>query len=226
MSEAIVKFENVSKSYGNRLIVKNLRFSIKKGEFVTVMGRSGSGKTTVLKMINGLIKADSGGIYVYGQDISKCALVPLRRRIGYAVQETALFPHMDAYRNIAYVPHISGWKERDVKARVEELADLMNLPASVLKRYPDELSGGEKQRVGIARALAARPDMMLMDEPFGALDGETRNAVQDELLKIWRRYGTTIFFITHDENEALKLGSRIMEMDKGALKERTERHDG
>lgn len=217
MTEPVIIFENVTKNYCGKPIVDGLSISVSSGEFVTVLGPSGSGKTTALKMINGLVKPDSGHVITFGENVAECDIVELRRRIGYVVQETALFPHMDVLHNIAYVPNIIGWPKNKAKARAEELIELVNLDKSLLKRYPDGLSGGEKQRVGIARALAAGPEIMLMDEPFGALDNATRTSLQDELVKIKDKYNMTVFFITHDVSEAEKLGSRILIMENGRL---------
>lgn len=217
MREPVIIFENVTKNYCGKPIVDGLSISVSPGEFVTVQGPSGSGKTTALKMINGLIKPDSGHVITFGKNVAECDIVELRRRIGYVVQETALFPHMDVLHNIAYVPNIIGWPKHKAKARAEELIELVNLDKSLLKRYPDGLSGGEKQRVGIARALAAGPEIMLMDEPFGALDNATRTSLQDELVKIKEKCNMTVFFITHDVSEAEKLGSRILIMENGRL---------
>lgn len=215
-----IRFEEVTKYYGEKKIVDDVSLSIDKGELVTVLGPSGSGKTTMLKMINGIVQPDSGSIYVYDQDVTKCDIVNLRRRIGYVVQETVLFPHLDIYHNISYVPSLIGISKSKIKKRVRDLVDMLQLDKSMLKRYCDELSGGEKQRIGIARALAASPEIMLMDEPFGALDPETRAILQDELLRIWKELHMTIFFITHDVSEAEKLGSRILVMNEGVLEDK------
>ncbi len=215
-----IRFEEVTKYYGEKKIVDNVSLSIDKGELVTVLGPSGSGKTTMLKMINGIVQPDNGSIYVYDQDVAKCDIVNLRRRIGYVVQETVLFPHLDIYHNISYVPNLIGISKSKTKRRVRDLVDMLQLDKSMLKRYCDELSGGEKQRIGIARALAASPEIMLMDEPFGALDPETRAILQDELLRIWKELHMTIFFITHDVSEAEKLGSRILVMNEGVLEDK------
>ena len=215
-----IRFEKVTKYYGEKKIVDDVSLSIDKGELVTVLGPSGSGKTTMLKMINGIVQPDNGSIYVYDQDVSKCDIVNLRRRIGYVVQETVLFPHLDIYHNISYVPSLIGISKSKTKRRVRDLVDMLQLDKSMLKRYCDELSGGEKQRIGIARALAASPEIMLMDEPFGALDPETREILQDELLRIWKELNMTIFFITHDVSEAEKLGSRILVMNDGVLEDK------
>jgi len=217
-----IQFNNITKYYGDNLIIDNLSLSIDDGELITILGQSGSGKTTLLKMINGLIKPDSGTIHVYDKDVSTCDIVKLRRKIGYVVQETVLFPHMDIYHNMGYVLSLLGWSKSKIKKRVKDLVNIVNLDNSMLKRYPLELSGGERQRVGIARALAASPKVMIMDEPFGALDSETREILQDELLQIWKKYSVTIFFITHDIQEATKLGSRVVVMNNGVLEDKVD----
>ena len=215
-----IRFEHVNKSYGEREILKDFNLEIRKGEFLTIIGSSGSGKTTVLKLINGLITPTSGTIYVEGKDISKENQTLLRRNIGYVIQGIGLFPHMTIRKNIAYVPSLLNHrnKERTRKA-VERLIDVVGLDQEMLDRYPAELSGGQRQRVGIARALAANPDILLMDEPFGAVDEITRKMLQSEIIRIHEQLGVTIVFITHDIKEALKLGTRIMVMNKGHVEQ-------
>ena len=210
-----IRFEHVNKSYGNREILKDFNLEIRKGEFLTIIGSSGSGKTTVLKLINGLISPTFGIIYVDGKDISKENQTLLRRNIGYVIQGIGLFPHMTIRKNIAYVPSLLNHrnKERTRKA-VERLIDVVGLDRDMLDRYPAELSGGQRQRVGIARALAANPDILLMDEPFGAVDEITRKMLQSEIIRIHEQLGVTIVFITHDIKEALKLGTPVMVMNK------------
>lgn len=213
-----VKFENVYKSYGDNDLIKNLNFCIKKGEFVTLIGSSGSGKTTILKMINGLIPIDSGDIYINGKNIKNENMIKLRRSIGYSIQGAGLFPHMTVEENIAYVPNLEGKKNnKDIKKTVKKWMEIVGLEEDLLFRYSDELSGGQQQRVGIARSLAANPEILLMDEPFGAVDEITRKQLQDEIKKIHKETKITIVFITHDIREALKLGTKIMIIKNGNL---------
>ena len=183
-----------------------------------VIGRSGCGKTTMLRMINGLQKPDSGKVYAAGEDVGEADLIRLRRKIGYVIQNKGLFPHMTVEKNIIYVPVISGQKDkRQNRKLAEELIGLVGLEREMLDRYPEELSGGQQQRVGIARALASRPKLLLMDEPFGALDEITKRAMQNELLALQKKLGMTVVFITHDIREAMKLGDRVLVMEQGKI---------
>ncbi len=200
-------------------MLDNFSLDIKKGEFVAVIGSSGSGKTTALKLINGLLHPDSGSVFVNGVDNSTVDQNILRRRIGYAIQGVGLFPHMTVEDNIAYVPKLLKMHKDEIAERINELLQIIRLPSDIVDRYPGELSGGQKQRVGIARALAAKPDILLMDEPFGAVDEITRKALQDEMIDIWKNTGVTVFFITHDINEALRLGSMVLVLDKGNIQQ-------
>ncbi|MFD2118080.1 betaine/proline/choline family ABC transporter ATP-binding protein [Paenibacillus yanchengensis] len=215
----MLKFENVSKVYNNGFqAVKSVNLEILKGEFVVLIGPSGSGKTTTMKMINRLAPHTSGTIFVDGKDIRSLNLVELRRNIGYVIQQAGLFPHYTIEKNIAVVPKLKGWNASKVKQRVHELLKLVGLdPEVYANRYPKQLSGGQQQRVGVARALAADPDIILMDEPFGALDPITREQLQAELIKLQRKLKKTIVFVTHDMDEALKLGDRIAIMKDGEL---------
>ncbi|MFQ9993918.1 MAG: ATP-binding cassette domain-containing protein, partial [[Ruminococcus] torques] len=191
---------------------------VEEGEFLTVIGRSGCGKTTMLRMINGLQKPDSGKVYAAGEDVGEADLIRLRRKIGYVIQNKGLFPHMTVEKNIIYVPVISGQKDkRQNRKLAEELIGLVGLEREMLDRYPEELSGGQQQRVGIARALASRPKLLLMDEPFGALDEITKRAMQNELLALQKKLGMTVVFITHDIREAMKLGDRVLVMEQGKI---------
>lgn len=216
---AIIEFNHVTKSYGDKVVVDNLNFSINKGEFITILGTSGSGKTTTLKMINRLIEPSSGNILFNGKPISNQDEINLRRHIGYVVQQIGLFPHQTVEENIATVPKLLGWKKEKIEERVEELLRLVKLPYDqYAKCYPDELSGGQQQRVGVARALAANPNVTLFDEPFGAIDAITRNELQEQLLTIHEQFpNKTFIFITHDIYEAFKLGTRVMIMDEGKI---------
>ncbi|MBW6409643.1 ATP-binding cassette domain-containing protein [Clostridium weizhouense] len=215
-NQQIIKLEDISKGYGNNLILNDFNLSINKGEFLTIIGSSGCGKTTVLKLINGLLKPDRGRVYVNGEDISKINQILLRRSIGYVIQGVGLFPHMNIRKNISYVPNLIKKDDKSaILSKVKNLMKIVGLTEEMLERYPSELSGGQRQRVGIARALAASPDILLMDEPFGAVDEITRKLLQEEILRIYNELNVTIVFITHDIKEALKLGTRVLVMDKG-----------
>lgn len=218
MNDPIIQFVDVTKAYDDEAILERFSLDIGRGEFLTIIGSSGCGKTTLLKMINGLLIPDTGTVFVQGQDISKTNLIALRRNIGYAIQGVGLFPHMTVRKNIAYVPSLLNKQNRQkTEAAVARLVKVVGLDESLLDRYPSELSGGQQQRVGIARSLAAAPEILLMDEPFGAVDEITRRMLQDEILRIHRELGVTIVFITHDIREALKLGTRVAVMDHGGL---------
>lgn len=218
MERDIIRFEGVSKFYGTREVVIDFSVSIAKGEFVTIIGGSGCGKTTVLKMINRLIEQDAGEIFVAGNNIRYENLIQLRRSIGYAIQGNSLFPHMTVRENIAYVPNLlNGRNKAQTSKAVEKWVAILELDVALLDRYPDELSGGQQQRVGIARALAASPEIVLMDEPFGAVDAITRRQLQKEIQRIHRETGVTILFVTHDVTEALMLGTKVMVMEQGRL---------
>ncbi|MFC0180129.1 ATP-binding cassette domain-containing protein [Thorsellia kenyensis] len=213
-----IEFKHVDKKYEDRVIFNNLSFNINKGDFITLTGTSGGGKTTFLRMINGMVIPDKGEILINQEAINKQDILALRRNIGYAIQGSGLFPHMTIKQNMLYVPELSlDWNDAQKNARVLELLDIVSLDNTVLSRFPDELSGGQQQRVSIARALAANPDILLMDEPFGALDSETRTQLQDSIKSIQQRLGVTIVFITHDEIEARLLGTRSFELVDGHL---------
>ncbi|MGM9925709.1 MAG: ABC transporter ATP-binding protein [Bacillus sp. (in: firmicutes)] len=214
----MLKFEDVSKVYGGgKRAVNHVSFDIRKGEFIVFIGPSGCGKTTTMKMINRLIKPSEGKIYLNGEDIMQKDVVELRRSIGYVIQQIGLFPHMTIRENIALVPKLLKWPETKRTARVEELLKLVNMPEEFLDRYPFELSGGQQQRIGVLRALAAEPPLILMDEPFGALDPITRDALQIEFKKLQKQLGKTIVFVTHDIDEAIKLADRIFIMKDGEI---------
>jgi len=214
---AVIRFEGVCKYYGDHAALNNISFEVKKGEFLTVIGSSGCGKTTMLKLINGLLAPDSGTVYVYGEDVSKSNQIELRRRIGYVIQSIGLFPHMSVRKNIQFIPSILKYDKTSSDKIARDLIRTVGLDEKMLERYPSELSGGQKQRVGVARALAASPEILLMDEPFGALDEITRTMLQDELLRIHQKLDITIIFITHDIREAVKLGNRIFVMNGGEI---------
>jgi osmoprotectant transport system ATP-binding protein len=219
-----VEFRHVSKSFtgpstrpaGNPAVVDDLSLVIEAGEICVLVGPSGCGKTTTLKMINRLVEPSSGQILMDGQDIMALDVVELRRRIGYVIQQIGLFPHQTIAQNVATVPRLLRWQEQRVTRRVDELLHLVGLdPDRVRDRFPAQLSGGERQRVGVARALAAEPPLLLMDEPFGAVDPVVRERLQDEFLRIQERLGTTVVFVTHDIDEAIKLGTRVAVMQVG-----------
>ena len=212
-----IRFCSVGKKYNGTEVLKDLSFSIAKGELITVIGSSGCGKTTMLKLINGLLTPDSGKICINGENIAETNQIELRRRIGYVIQNIGLFPHLSVEKNIEFIPHLLKYDKKNAARIARRLIETVGLSADLLSRYPNELSGGQKQRVGVARALAASPEILLMDEPFGALDEITRTKLQKELLKIRRELDLTIVFITHDLKEASKLGDRIFVMDKGTL---------
>lgn len=216
----IIRFDHVSKEYDGHTVLQDFSLGIAKGEFITVIGSSGSGKTTMLKMINGLLAPTKGTIYVDDKDISKENLTLLRRNIGYVIQGIGLFPHMSVRKNIAYVPELLNKRDKQRTAcAVERLIKVVGLEQEMLERYPAELSGGQRQRVGIARSLAANPEILLMDEPFGAVDEITRKMLQAEIARIHQELGVTIIFITHDIKEALKLGTRILVMNNGKIEQ-------
>ena len=222
MGQPIIQFEHISKAFAGQPVLLDLSLSIEEGEFVTVIGRSGCGKTTLLRLINRLITPDQGCVMVQGQDVAQTDPIALRRRIGYVIQSVGLFPHMTVEKNIAYVPSISGmdqWKGKNRRKLAEELLVQVGLDPILAGRYPRTLSGGQRQRVGIARALAARPEILLMDEPFGAVDEITRGQLQQEIRRIHEDRRITILFVTHDIEEALKLGSRVLILDQGKIEQ-------
>ena len=215
----MIEFKKVTKSYDkNTLILKNIDFKVKTGEFVVLIGESGCGKTTTMKLINRLIDPSNGIVLIDGEDISKVDPIILRRRIGYVIQKEGLMPHMTIGENIELVPKLLKWEKDKRKSRAFELLQLLNLdPEIYYDKYPHEVSGGQKQRVGIARALATNPDIILMDEPFSALDPITRESIQDEVLKLQKELGKTIIFVTHDMDEAIKLGEKIAFLKDGEI---------
>lgn len=215
----MIKFEHVSKVYTDGFkAVDSVSFEVPEGEFLVLIGPSGSGKSTTMKMINRMIPHTNGTISIDGKDITKLNPSELRRNIGYVIQQIGLFPHYTIEKNIAIVPELKGWDKEKIKARVKELLIMVDLDPEVYgSRYPKELSGGQQQRVGVARALASDPRVLLMDEPFGALDPITRDQLQDQLITLQRKLKKTIVFVTHDMDEALKLGDRIAIMKDGNL---------
>jgi osmoprotectant transport system ATP-binding protein len=215
----LIKLEHVGKTYTDGTeAVKDLTMEIKQGEFCIFLGPSGCGKTTSMKMINRLISPTSGKIYINGIDTMKLDQNELRQGIGYAIQSIGLFPHRTVAENIATVPTLLKWPKEKKRKRAEELLDLVGMdPKTFIDRYPSELSGGQQQRIGVARSLGADPPILLMDEPFGAIDPITRSKLQDEFLKIQAKIKKTIAFVTHDLNEAIKMGDRIVLMRQGEL---------
>jgi osmoprotectant transport system ATP-binding protein len=214
----MIELEHVTKRYGATVIVEDLSLTVAAGEFCVIIGTSGAGKSTALKMINRLLSPSEGYVRVAGEEVSRLPPAALRRRIGYVIQSIGLFPHWTVARNIGAVPELLGWSKARIRARAAELLTLLKLaPDAFLDRYPHELSIGQQQRVGIARALAADQDILLMDEPFGALDPITREALQGEIAEIQRASRKTVVFVTHDMEEALRLASRIAVMDRGRL---------
>lgn len=206
MAAPVIQFQQAGKQYGDIWALQPLSLDIQQGEFLSVVGSSGGGKTTLLKLINGLLLPTSGKVLVLGQDTTQVDLIALRRQIGYVIQGAALFPHLSVAANIGYVPALSGLKLS--QKRLEELMQLVDLAPELLERYPISLSGGQQQRVGIARAMASQPEIMLMDEPFGAVDEITRTILQDSIQQLHRQLQTTIVFVTHNIREALRLSDR------------------
>lgn len=225
-SENAIEFRNVSLRIGEKSLVENLRFDVRRGETLVLLGRSGSGKTTTLKLINRLLEPTSGEVRVEGRASTEWDAIKLRRQTGYVVQETGLFPHFTVERNVALVPTLDGWEQSRTRTRVRELLELVRLAPDVFaERLPRQLSGGQRQRVGIARALAADPPLILMDEPFGALDPLTRAELQNEFADLAKRLHKTIVFVTHDVREAFRLASRIGLFQDGHLVELSEPAD-
>lgn len=224
----MIEFKDVSKSFKDKKVLDNVSFNIEEGEFICIIGGSGCGKTTALKMINRLIDPTSGTIYVNGKDISKENEIDLRRNIGYVIQQTGLFPHMTVKQNIELIPKIKYKKDSSNKKElsqkllqdVEDVLKMVGLnPDEYMDKYPVQMSGGQQQRVGVARAFASNPDIILMDEPFSALDPITRNQLQDELIALQDKLKKTIVFVTHDMGEAIKLADRICILNNGKIQQ-------
>ena len=222
---AIIEFSEVSKAYSENVVLDKFSLAIEQGEFLVLLGPSGCGKTTILKMINGLLIPDSGEIKVKGKRIDEYDLIELRRGIGYVIQQIGLLPHLTVEDNICFVLDLLKKPETDKKSVAKELIKLVGMDESMLRRYPKELSGGQQQRVGVARALAANPEIILMDEPFGAVDEITRRNLQDELIKIHSKLKKTIIFVTHDIEEAIKLGTRIVLLNDGVIERNEKKRD-
>ncbi|TIX92106.1 ABC transporter ATP-binding protein [Rhizobium sp. P44RR-XXIV] len=214
----MIELNGVTKRYGAATVVDDVSMSMEKGTITVIVGTSGSGKSTLMRMINRLVPISKGQIFVGGEDIMSVQATELRRRIGYAIQGHGLFPHRTVAQNIATVPELLGWDKARIDGRVEELLNLFRLdPGTFAAKYPSQLSGGQQQRVGVARALAAEPEVLLMDEPFGALDPVIRGKAQDDLLAIQKQFGTTVILVTHDMDEAFHLGDKIAVMSGGKL---------
>ncbi len=218
VTQPAIEFRNVAyRPGGASEVLHNLNLTIRFGETLILLGRSGSGKTTSLKLINNLISPTAGEVLVEGRSTRAWDLIRLRRRIGYVIQEVGLFPHFTVERNITLIPRLESWPADRIRTRLQELLSLVGLESQLGRRYPRELSGGQRQRVGVARALAADPPILLMDEPFGALDPITRASLQSEFAVLQRRLRKTVVFVTHDVREALLLGDRIALMETGRL---------
>jgi len=219
MNDPMIRLDGVTKRYPGqeRAAVERIDMDIREGEIVIFVGPSGCGKTTLMRMINRLIEPTSGRIFIQGDDVTRGNPDQLRRRIGYVIQQIGLFPHMTIGENIATVPKMLGWDKARISNRIDELLELVGLEARIFRaRYPKQLSGGQRQRVGVARALAVDPPVMLMDEPFGAIDPITRDRLQNEFLRLQQEIGKTIVFVTHDIDEAIKMGDRIAILREGA----------
>ncbi|MDR3164485.1 MAG: ABC transporter ATP-binding protein [Synergistaceae bacterium] len=228
MSKTVIELKNVSKKFENSEAdaVNNVCLTIDKGDFVVILGASGSGKTTLLKVINRLYEPTRGQILIYGRDVLGINPTVYRRGIGYVIQQHGLFPHMTVQKNIGIVPKILRWDKARISARVQELLEMIGLDYDTYRnRFPRELSGGEQQRVGLARALAADPEIVLMDEPFGAVDAITRKKLQEALLALQSKVKKTIVFVTHDIEEAFKLGNKLIVMNKGVVQQYASIHD-
>jgi osmoprotectant transport system ATP-binding protein len=214
----MIELNHVTKNYGAHDSVRDVSFTIEKGAFCAIVGPSGSGKSTTLRMINRLIEPSAGSIRINGEDVATLPVEALRRRIGYAIQSVGLFPHWSIADNIATVPRLLNWQEERVQQRIDELLSLLQLDAAAVRaKFPHQLSGGQQQRIGVARALAADPEVLLMDEPFGALDPITRETARTELSRIHQSTGKTILFVTHDIDEALQLADAIALLRDGKL---------
>lgn len=218
MAEPIIYIKNIFKSYQTGVpVLRDVSLAISKGSFVTIIGPSGCGKTTLLRLINGMTDFDSGHIIVMNKDLANWDKIQLRRSIGYAIQQGSLFPHLNVRQNIEFVLSISGTSTQTTNNRVSELANMMNFDVNQLDSFPSSLSGGQQQRVGVARALASQPEIVLMDEPLGALDNITRRKLQSELKEMHQKLGITFVMVTHDLHEAFTLGTQVVIMNEGRI---------
>lgn len=213
----IIHFENVSFAYGQQQVLHRLNFSVEKGEFICLTGKSGGGKSTLLRLINGLLPRQNGNIAILGKSVNHWEIHEMRRRMGYVLQEGALFPHLTAYQNMCYAMRLNKYTAAECEKRINQLLPLVNLDPTVLHKFPDALSGGQRQRVGIVRAIAHEPEMVLMDEPFSALDEHTRENLQQLVKNIHRQLNTTFVMVTHSSSEAQKLATRIIHMQNGQI---------
>ncbi len=214
----MIRFENITKTYKDKTVLNNLSFEIERGQLVTFIGESGCGKTTTLKMINRLIRPTSGRIYIEGEDIEKKDMIKLRRNMGYVIQQTGLFPHLTIKENIEIIPKAEKRDPGETTKRTFELLEMVGLDAQeFIRRFPTELSGGQQQRVGVARAFATNPEIILMDEPFSALDPMNRVSLQEELISLQSKFKKTIIFVTHDMDEAIKISDKICIMKDGEI---------
>ena len=215
---SFIEFQHVDFAYGDNLVIQDFSLTVEQGECLAIIGTSGCGKTTILRMVNGLLLPTGGAVLVQGQNTKESNLTQLRRKIGYSIQGSVLFPHMTVEKNIAYVPSLSPRSQKKlIHQNVSKLLDIVGLDESFRRRYPSELSGGQQQRVGLARALAANPEILLMDESFSAVDEITRRQLQQEFIRIRQQTGITVMLVTHDINEALLLGTRVLVMDGGKI---------
>lgn len=216
----MIEYRDVRKSYGDKEIIRGISFTVEAGEFIVIIGPSGCGKTTTVKMLNRLIDATSGSILIDGVDTREMDLLRLRTSVGYVIQQIGLFPNMTVEENISVVPKIMKWSKEKTLARVKELMEMVHMPYDdYAKKYPKQLSGGQQQRVGVLRAMATNPPIIIMDEPFGALDPITREILQAEVKKIQKEFHITILFITHDMHEAMKMADRVIFMDQGVIRQ-------
>jgi len=215
--DPLVSFEDIAVTLAAKQILTGVSLNVAEGEILMLLGRSGSGKTTLLKLVNRLVTPSSGRVVVNGRDVMESEVIGLRRGIGYAIQNVGLMPHMTVAENVGLLPRLQAWKQRDGDARVRELLELVGLAASFHERYPRHSSGGEQQRVGIARALANDPPLLLMDEPFGALDPVTRSQLQQDFAELVKRLKKTVIFVTHDLHEALRIGDRVAFLHAGRV---------
>lgn len=215
-----IKLNNVSVKYGENYALKECNLTIEKGEFVAIIGQSGCGKTTLLRLLNGLTNQTDGEVFVNGQDLSNTDLIEHRRNIGYVIQEIALFPHMNVEKNISYVPNLLPKRDKKaIKENAKKYLQLVELDEDMLERFPAELSGGQRQRVGIARGLMSNPQLLLMDEAFSAVDEITRKSLQEMMLKLYKELGLTVILVTHDIKEALSMATRVLVMKAGQIEQ-------